>query len=404
MTDTGIIDLAVGLVLVFGATTALASAATEAVARFLGLRGAFLLRGLYELLDGSQESTDLGAVENSYHALRRFIIRQRATNARAAVDAMRNTGQLQEAAGAAEATQAELAQPMDRSPAAAASPGSAVPPATSALLGSPILRSRGMAAQNLTLQSPSKPGRLPELTVGSGGRLLPQCRSLPSYIPPESFAEAIVDLVVPEATEEITMAIIRQDVDALPDVMTAFKPSLQALVKNAGDDIGVFRTSVEHWFDHQMDHVSREYKRRLAKITLAAGTVLVLLFNVNALLIGRYLYSNEVPVDNVVSAVAAKVASCPGSEVTECLQQLRRKLSPALQPVLPIGWSTVQDCSGPSADCNFLDQHAVFSPQGGSLVEAVLFLIGFLLTILALLPGARFWFGLLSKLRDALGV
>jgi len=63
MTDIGIVDLAVGLVLVFGATTALASAATEAVARFLGLRGAFLLRGLYELLDGGQESTDLGKGE-----------------------------------------------------------------------------------------------------------------------------------------------------------------------------------------------------------------------------------------------------------------------------------------------------------------------------------------------------
>jgi len=336
--------------------------------------------------------------------LGRFIIRQRVTNARAAANARRDNGQLQEAAREAEAALAEFTQLTDLSPAAGANSGSAVPSATSALLGSPILRSRGMTAQNLTLQ-PSKPGRLPELTAGSGGRLRTQRRSLPPYIPAESFAEAVVDLVVPEATREITMATIRQDVDALPDVMTTFKPSLQALVKNAGDDIGVFRTLVERWFDHQMDHVSREYKRRVAKITLAAGTVLVLLFNVNALMIGRYLYSNETSVDLVVSTVAAKSASCSGSNtMTECLQSLRRNVSPELQPVLPIGWSTVQDCSGPNADCNFLDQHAVFSPQGGSLVEAPLFLIGFLLTILALLPGARFWFGLLSKLRDALGV
>jgi hypothetical protein len=402
MTDTGIITLAVGLVIVFGATTALASAATEAVARFLGLRGAFLLRGLYELLDGSQKSNDLGTTEDSYHALRRFIIRQRATNARSAANAEPDNGQLQEAAREAEAVLAEFTQLTDRSPAAAANPGSAVPSATSALLGSPILRSRGMAAQNMTLQPPSEPGRLPELTVGSGRQLRPQCRSLSTYIPAESFAEAVMDLVVPEATKEITMATIKQDVDALPGEMTAFKPSLQALIKNAGDDIGVFRTSVERWFDHQMDHVSHEYKRRVAKITLVAGTVLVLLFNINALTIGRYLYSNEVPVDNAVSTVAAKSASCALAN-TQCLYILRQNLSAVIQPALPIGWSTVQDCIG-RKDCNLLDKHAVFSRHGSSLVEALLFFIGFVLTILALLPGARFWFGLLSKLRDTLGV
>ena len=404
MQDTGIINLAVGLVLVFGATTALASAATEGVARFLGLRGAFLLRGLYELLDGGQKGTDLGTAGNSYRALRRSIIRQRATNARAAANAKPDNVQLQEAAREAEAALAELTQLMDRSPATETNLDSDVPSATNALLGSPILRSRGVTLQNLTLQPPSKPGRLPELTAGSGEQLRPRCRSLPTYIPAESFAEAVVDLVVPDAMEEITMTTIRQDVDALPDVMTAFKPSLQALVKNAGDDIGVFRTSVEHWFDHQMYHVSHEYKRRVARITLVAGTVLVLLFNINTLIVGRYLYSNDVPVDNALSSIAVKQSSCPNLTQEDCLFQVRQGLSAVTQPALPIGWSTVQDCADPRAQCNFLDEHAVFSRHGWSWVEAPLFLIGFLLTILALLPGARFWFGLLSKLRDALGV
>src|SRR5205823_6376691 len=115
--------------------------------------------------------------------------------------------------------------------------------------------------------------------------------------------------------------------------------------------------SVERWFDHQMDYVSREYKRRVAKITLVAGTVLVLLFNINALTVGRYLYSNEVPVDNAVSTVAAKGISCPPGD-NDCLHQLRRNLSSVIQPALPIGWSPVQDCSDPRADCNLLDQHA----------------------------------------------
>ena len=50
MLSSGIIDLAIGLAFVFGVTAALASVATELISRFLGLRGAYLLGGLRELL------------------------------------------------------------------------------------------------------------------------------------------------------------------------------------------------------------------------------------------------------------------------------------------------------------------------------------------------------------------
>jgi hypothetical protein len=404
MPSSGIINLAIGLVLVFGATAALASAATEAVARLCGLRGAFLLRGLRELLDGSQASADLGPAEESYLRVKGLITGQRAaTDARAAADAKPDNKQLQDAALAAEAAQAKLAQPTDRSLADAANPGSAVPAATSALLGSPILRSRGMASQGMTLRPPREPGRLPEL-VGSGSRLWRQCRSLPPYIPAESFAGAVMDLVVPDATEEITMATVRQDVDALPDEMTAFKPSLQALVKSAGNDVGVFRTSVARWFDNQMDHVSREYKGHVGKITLVAGLIIVLLFNVNALVIGRYLYS-DFSVNSAVSSVATKDINCPPNQSSaDCLANLRAELSFASQLGLPVGWTTVPDCFTPYARCNWLDQHGIFSRHGSSGWQLVLYLIGLALTVLALLPGARFWFNLLTRLRNVLGV
>src|SRR5581483_9579641 len=49
MLNSGIIDLAIGMAFIFGATAGLASVITELVARFLGLRGAYLLAGLREL-------------------------------------------------------------------------------------------------------------------------------------------------------------------------------------------------------------------------------------------------------------------------------------------------------------------------------------------------------------------
>ncbi len=53
MPSSGIIDLVIGLTFVFGVTAALASAVTELISRWLGLRGAYLLTGLRELVDSA---------------------------------------------------------------------------------------------------------------------------------------------------------------------------------------------------------------------------------------------------------------------------------------------------------------------------------------------------------------
>jgi len=363
--SSGIIDLAIGLVLVFGVAAALSSAVTEGVARFCGLRGEFLLRGLCELLDGRKDPIKLDSPEDSYAKVSGLI--------KAKV-----SGLIKEPTGSS----------------------SAVPSATSALLGGPNLRNRGAASLGMSLQPPGRSGGLPELAVRPPWERWRWCRSLPSYIPAKSFAEAVVDLVVPDATGEITMATVRKGVDALPEEMATFKPSLQALVKNAGSDIGVFRASVERWFDHEMDHVSREYKRHVAKITLVAGAIFVVLFNINALTIGRYLYSGSA-VNSALTSVAVSSTKCPAEPQVVCLADLKTRLSLVVQ--VPVGWTPVADCVAPGARCNWSDKYGIFSQHGGSLGQAAVTLIGLLLTIVALLPGARFWFNLLSRLRNALG-
>jgi len=50
------------------------------------------------------------------------------------------------------------------------------------------------------------------------------------------------------------------------------------------------------------------------------------------------------------------------------------------------------------ASCNWWQQRGILNPNGSSGWQLVLVIIGFLLTILALTPGAQFWFGLLVKL------
>jgi hypothetical protein len=388
--SSGVIDLAIGLTFVFGVTAALASAVTELIARLIGLRGGYLLTGLRELVDGKGAETDLANAKTDYQHMRDLI---RGTAARD--------------------------QPPDAAP-PTAPPGSAArvqppapppppPSATGALLGSPILSSQGMTGQissrKITVEPGGKAGGLAKMTAGPPARrpwsrrrnLWSQRRSLPSYISSRSFADAVIDLVVPDAAGQTTMTTISRNIGRLPDNMP-LKTSLQALAGNAGTDVSRFRTAVEDWYDDHMDRVSGWYKRYAARITLVIGAILVVLLNINALTIGRTLYTQST-VSRAISTVAAKGANCPASQIRQdCLAALQAELSAAATAGLPIGWGTVRDCTAARARCNWLDQRGIFSRHGNSGWQLVLVLAGFLIMIIALVPGARFWFGLLSKL------
>jgi hypothetical protein len=413
---SGIIDVAIGLAFVFGVTAALSSVFTELVSRFLGLRGAFLLSGLRELLDGTGGQTALKDAINNYQAMKGLMeppARPAAAKAKPAATP---------AAALAAATPAAATPPATAIPAAAATPAAtatagaaaaaaqedtapeepATISATGALLGSPILRSQGMTGvittRDLTLR-PGKSGRPAQMTGGAGKwAQWRDRRSLPAYISAESVSEAIIDLLVPDSAGDTTMTEIQKGIKALPNWMPTLKDSLQALANNAGKDIDLFRTSVENWYDDHMSRVSGWYKRHVAWFTIVIGAILVLLLNINALTIGRTLYSNSV-VRTAVSSVAVKTTSCPAGESTQkCLGDLQAQLSAATQAGLPIGWATVADCAAPNIHCNWLDRRGIFSRHGGSPWQVVLVLIGFLATIIALTPGARFWFDLLGKL------
>jgi hypothetical protein len=359
--SSGLIDLAIGMIFVFGVTAALASVFTEAAARLVGLRGAYLLTGLRELVDsGVDTSTDLTDIEGDYRSMQDLM----------------------------------LGSP----------PPSPLPSATGALLGGPILNNQGvvgqMASRKLTLEPTTKTGRLPKMTAtGEAGRLWAQRRSLPAYISGDSFAEAVIDLVVPNAAGQTTMDTIAQGVDRLPAGLP-LRSSLQALIKNADGDVSRFRTAVERWYDDHMDRVSGWYKLNAAKITLVVGGILIVLLNINALTIGRTLYT-ESAVSTAVSTVAARGTNCPAgnnSNPQACLAKLQAQLSAAATAGLPIGWGTVRDCMAPGARCNWMDQRGLFTRHGHSFWQLVLVLVGFLIMIIAIVPGAQFWFGLLSRI------
>lgn len=375
MLSSPIIDLALGLTFVFAVTAALASLVTEGIARFIGLRGAYLLSGLRELVDDGVSSTDLTDVTADYKAMHTLM-------------------QSGPPAEQLPSIPVSAGQPSDQpAPTRSAS-------MTAALLGGPILSSQGVAGQlssrKLTMAKSTGTGRLPKMTPDKkAGGLWSQRRSLPAYISGKSFTDAIMNLVVPDQSGQTTMTGIESAIQMLPPTMP-FRQSLQALVKDADGDVSRFRASVEKWYDDHMDRVSGWYKRYTAIITLAVGAIVIILLNLNALTIGRTLYT-ENAVSTAVSTVAAKATSCSGVS-QDCLANLEGQLSSAAAAGLPVGWGTVRACREPGVRCNWLDQRGIFSPYGGSGWQLVLVLVGFVIMIISIVPGAQFWFGLLSKI------
>jgi hypothetical protein len=85
----------------------------------------------------------------------------------------------------------------------------------------------------------------------------------------------------------------------------------------------------------------------------------------------------------------------------DCLSTLDGDLSAAASSGLPVGWGTVRACKEQGVHCGWWQQRGILSPSGNAgsqAAQVLLVLLGFLIMIVALLPGAQFWFGLLSKL------
>jgi hypothetical protein len=376
MPSSRIIDLVIGLAFVFSVTAALASVLTELVARVLGLRGAALLSAVRDLVDAdSRTATTLSQVDDDYARLKTYVNRPR--------------GRTDHGTTSTPATATGSTTDHDTA---------------GAILGSPILSNQGMTnriSSRTGLELTADGGDPSRSTSGStlvskDDRLRRHTRSLPAYIPARSFAQAVLDIVIPDDAQHATIDDVRTGVQALPD--STLKSSLLAVLKSADTDIDTFRTAVEHWYDDHMSRVSGWYKRRISKITLVVGALLVILLNVNALTIAKTLYTDN-DVRGTLAAVAGRAASCPADANQQtCLNTLNGQLADATSAGLPVGWGTVADCTSAATRCNWWDERGLTDPHGGSAGRLVLVLLGFALTITALVPGARFWFDLLSRL------
>jgi len=229
-----------------------------------------------------------------------------------------------------------------------------------------------------------------------------QRQQLPAYLSSRSFAQALIDLIVPRSNGQTTIDQVRAGIDAIPqgDLPPQLRTALLALATGAANDVTAFRTNLEHWYDDQMARVSGWYKRHVRSVSLVVGLVLVLAFNLNVLSIARAIYTDQALRGSVVTQ-ATQASQCGSKDPATCLADIRAEIDRVRGDGLSIGWAEVQACSAPHADCNWPEQKGLWGhghqfPQAAA--DVLLLLLGWGLMVIALLPGARFWFDALSQL------
>lgn len=100
---------------------------------------------------------------------------------------------------------------------------------------------------------------------------------LPSYIPSQNFALALMDL------SKTAPEILPQNV----------KDALQSFERVAGKDVALLQQNIEDWYDSSMDRVSGWYKRSSQRIILALGLVLTIAVNADSIQIAKRLSTNS---------------------------------------------------------------------------------------------------------------
>jgi hypothetical protein len=205
----------------------------------------------------------------------------------------------------------------------------------------------------------------------------------PSYIPPRTFALALVDTVSPppaEATDSHDLLKRSKEVvDKLSD--GPLKQMLADAIADTRDDLGAFTKSVERSFDEVMDRVSGWYKRRVQWILLVVALVIVGAANVDSFAIGQRLFQDDAVRSAVVARAGdqASAVSCEANgQAAESLDEVADCVAGIADLGLPLGWS---------------DDTAPDTPEGSAFKA-----LGLLITALALTLGAPFWFDALGKL------
>jgi hypothetical protein len=232
--------------------------------------------------------------------------------------------------------------------------------------------------------------------------------NLPSYIEKSQFANALMDITgisgaAAAAPPTAAVAALTAAVNAriapapVPAAAPATNPQIAQLLqgiidRNLGDKDKV-KAEIEAWFDNAMDRLSGVYKRWMQFLSVLIALVLAVIINADALTIAKKVWEHP--------TLAEKLK--PNDKVPTPQAALE-----TLDKNLPVGWPEgflyVRNFDKPKKDAS---GSAMKDANGDPTYDADWFfntkqlptiILGWLITAIATLFGAPFWFDTLQKI------
>ena len=192
-------------------------------------------------------------------------------------------------------------------------------------------------------------------------------KRLPSYINPELFGAALIEVVAQNQDGkhafELTAAELRETIAKI-DRNHPLRGLLISLTDRAESEVGELKQRVADWFDAGMDRVAGWYKRQVKYSLLAVAAVVTIAVNADTIRIAEQLWLDD----------ALRAAIAAAAEEAVAAGDLNRINERAQLATFPIGY-----------------------PDHFPGISARM-IVGWLLTIAAISLGAPFWFDLLGKI------
>ena len=207
-------------------------------------------------------------------------------------------------------------------------------------------------------------------------------KDYPSYIPAKNFAEGILSIVRNEMEGDSNK--VENVLESLPDNLAN---QLREVAARAGGDLVAIQAGIEDWFDSAMDRAAGEFKRWTRWVLIAVATVIIVLFNVDAVDLGTTLWTSEdVRVAVVGNAPDVLESSTDNQDADAAIDQVSTVLA-------PFGWKdTLCPLDTANESCGVGEYIANF----GKAVPV--HALGWFITVMLVSLGAPFWYGALSKL------
>lgn len=220
-------------------------------------------------------------------------------------------------------------------------------------------------------------------------------KGLPSYIPPQKFALALMDIVTGKGKAATDAAALRTGLAAI-----AGNEHLQTAMSTvlADTHLSSDQQKIQAWYEDAMDRVSGWYKRRTAIWVWIVALAVTLLVNADTFHIVKTLWTNSAVRTAVVDAAKARADAAPAEPMP--LVEYQDPQNP--QASSPVNVTTnpfTPEERGLLGDL-MMGWKADLAELSASTEKAswwATHLLGWFLTMVALSLGAPFWFDLLKK-------